>query len=108
MKRLLLFTVIVILAAGATWALKAQNRQKEKQYTVSLTLQGWIQLTQQLDLVKNQLRQSDLPSKNVAYLSDSLLTPIQALIGSQVNAQLESEKPKPEAKKDSTIKSKKN
>lgn len=102
MKRLQLFLAIIVIASVSTWALKAQNRQKEKQYTVSLTLQGWIQLTQQLDLVKNQLRQSDLPSKNVAFLSDSLLTPIQALIGSQVNAQLEAEKPKLEVKKDST------
>lgn len=103
MKRLLVFTCILTLIAATTWVLQAQTKpNKEKQYTVSLPLKGWIQLTQQLDLVKNQLRQSDLPSKNVAYLSDSLLTPIQALIGSQVNAQLEAEKPKAEVKKDTT------
>lgn len=106
MKRLVLFLGITIAISAVTWALKAQTKPKEKIYTVSLPLNGWIQLTQQLDLVKTQLRQSDIPSRNVAFISDSLLTPIQALIGSQVNAQLEAEKPKAEFKKDSTSKKK--
>lgn len=101
-RRVFLFISVITLASGLTWALKAQTKPKEKTYTVSLSLQGWVQLTQQLDLVKTQLRQSDLPSKNVAYMTDSLLTPIQALIGQQVNAQLEAEKPKLGVKKDTT------
>jgi hypothetical protein len=92
MKRLVLFLGITVAVSAITWALKAQAKPKEKTYTVTLPLHGWIQLTQQLDVVKMQLRQSDLPSKNVAYISDSLLTPIQSLIGSQVNAQLDAEK----------------
>lgn len=92
MKRLALFLGITIAASAITWALKAQTKPNEKTYSVALPLKTWIQLTQDLDVVKAQLRQSDLPAKNVAYISDSLLTPIQSMIGSQVNAQLEAEK----------------
>lgn len=100
--RVFLFISVITFVSGLTLALKAQNKQKEKQYTVALPLQGWIQLTQQLEVVKNQLRQSDIPSKNVVYMTDSLLTPIQTLIGQQVNGQLEAEKQKTEVKKDTT------
>lgn len=107
MKRLVLFLGITVAASAITWALKAQQVKQEKKYSVSLTKNQWIQLTQQLEFIKSNLRQTDLPSRNVAYISDSLLTPIQAIIGSQVNAQLEAEKPKPIIKNDSTIKGKK-
>jgi hypothetical protein len=108
MKRLALFFSIIIAITGTTWALKAQQRPPEKKYSVSLPLNNWVQITQQLEFIKSQLRQSDLPSKQVAFLSDSLLTPMQNTIGYQVNAQLDSERPKPEVKKDSTAKPKKN
>lgn len=103
MKRFLLFLGITIAVSAITWALKAQRvNLPEKSYNVSLPLNKWVEITQQLEFVKSQLRQSDLPSKQVAYVSDSLLTPIQSTIGIQVNAQLEADKPKPEVKKDST------
>lgn len=108
MKRLALFFSIIIAITVTTWALKAQQRPPEKKYSVSLPLNNWVQITQQLEFIKGQLRQSDLPSKQVAYLSDSLLTPMQSLIGVQVNQQLDAERPKPEVKKDSTAKPKKN
>jgi hypothetical protein len=101
MNRLVLFFGIIISITVITWTLKAQQRPPEKKYPVSLTLNNWIQITQELDYIKSQLRQSDLPSKQVAYMSDSLLSPIQSTIGLQVNALLEAEKPKPEVKKDS-------
>lgn len=103
MKRLVLFLGITIVASAITWALRAQTKPPtEKTYNVSLALKSWVQITQELEYIKSQLRQSDLPSKQVSYMSDSLLTPIQSAIGIQVNAQLEAEKPKPEMKKDST------
>src|SRR4051812_35157446 len=103
MKRIALFLGITIAISAITWALKAQQqRPPEKRYSVSLPLNNWVQITQELEYIKSQLRQSDLPSKQVAYMSDSLLTPMQAVIGLQVNTQLESEKPKAEIKKDST------
>lgn len=102
MKRPALFFAIIISATVITGVLKAQQKPQEKTYTVALTYQGWLQLTQQIELVKGQLRQSDLPSKNVAYLSDSLLTPIQSVIGFQVGRQLDAEKAA-QQKKDTTI-----
>lgn len=103
MKRLALFFCIIISITCITWVLKAQQlRPPEKKYSVSLPLNNWVQITQQLEYIKSQLRQSDLPSKQVAYMSDSLLTLMQVVIGSQVNTQLEAEKPKSEVKKDST------
>lgn len=103
MKRVVLFLGITIATSAITWALKAQQqRPPEKKYPVSLTLNNWVQITQELEYIKSQLRQSDLPSKQVAYMSDSLLSPIQSTIGLQVNALLEAEKPKAEVKKDST------
>lgn len=102
MKRLVLFLAITVAASFVTWVLKAQQRPPEKNYTVSLPLSKWIQLTQELEFVKSQLRWSELPPKQIAYISDSLLTSLQSTIGIQVNAQMEAEKPKPEVKKDST------
>lgn len=107
MRRLLLFTGILITASGITWAFQSEQmdftfrKPPEKTYSVSLSLQNWIQITNELDYIKSQLRQSDLPSKQVAFMSDSLLTPLQTTIGAQVNAQIQQE-----TKKD-TIKPKK-
>lgn len=98
MKRLVLFLGITIVASAITWALKAQQRPVEKKYSVSLTLNEWVVIQQKIEFIKDQLRQTDLPSKNVAYMSDSLLTPIKNIIGLQVNAQLEAEKPKDSTK----------
>jgi hypothetical protein len=106
MKRLALFFSIIIAITATTWVLKAQQRPPEKKYSVSLTLNNWVQITQQLEFIKGQLRQSDLPSKQVAYLSDSLLTPMQSLIGYQVNQQLDLEKAF-QQKKDTITKPKK-
>jgi hypothetical protein len=101
MRRVSLFIGLIIAASGITWAFNTQRKQPEKTYSVSLSLQKWIQVTNELDYIKAQLRQSDIPSKQVAFMSDSLLTPLQTTIGSQVNAQIQQE-----TKKD-TIKPKK-
>lgn len=108
MRVFILLIGIPFVASAITFALKAQQpKAPENKYSVTLPLSSWVQITQQLEFIKSQLRQSDIPSKQVAYMSDSLLTPMQAMIGSQVNAQLEFEKPKSEIKKDSTTKPKK-
>ena|SRR5690349_8696802 len=105
MRRSFLFISILIFISGITWALNAQQKPPEKKYTVALPLQQWIQVTNELEYIKNQLRQSDLPSKQVAFMSDSLLTPLQSTIGQQVNMQMAAEKP--QVKPDSTTKPKK-
>ena len=94
----------LILAVGITWALKsvAQSEQMDvrykpiksdpnKVYEVKLTLNEWGNKLQYLDIVKQQLRNSDLPSKQVAFISDSLLTPFQTQITQQIQLQLAQE-----------------
>lgn len=95
MRIVLLFIAIIIAISGVT--LLAQQKPPEKKYSVTLSLQSWVQITNELDYIKSQLRQSDLPSKHVAFMSDSLLTPLQSTIGQQVNAQIQQE-----TKKDTT------
>jgi hypothetical protein len=99
MKHFLLFVGIIVSVSGITMAFKAH--QAAKKYSVTLPLQQWIQVSNELEYIKGQLRQSDLPSKQVAFMSDSLLTPLLTTIGQQVNAQIQQE-----TKKD-TIKPKK-
>lgn len=71
-----------------------QQTIPEKKYKVEYTLQEWGTKLQVMDYIKNTLRQSDLPSRQVAYISDSLLTPLEQEISLQVNRQVADEKPK--------------
>ena len=89
-KKAFLYAGILIGAVGITWALKAQQKV-DKTYEVKMTLNEWSIKLQYLDYVKQQLRQSDLPSKQVAFISDSLLTPFQSEITKQIQFQLASE-----------------
>lgn len=89
-KNKLICIGILLLAVGITWALKAQQKV-DKTYEVKMTLNEWSIRLQYLDYVKQQLRVSDLPSKQVAFISDSLLTPFQSEITKQIQFQLASE-----------------
>ncbi len=82
--------------------LSFQNHQQKKNYKVEQTLDFWIRATNGIEFTKNNLRNSDLPSKTVTLINDSLLTILQVEISKQINEQLDAEK-----KKD-TIKPKKN
>lgn len=108
MKRLKLFIGITVIASVATWALKAQTKPKETQktYTVTLPLDKWNAILYGIEGVKNRLKVSDLPSKEVTNINDSLLTLIQAEFAQQINKQIDAERPKVEVKKDSIIKKK--
>ncbi|SRR6266496_615597 len=97
MRRLFLFTFLLIAASAWTWAIKITYPPPAERYSVTLPLQNWVQITNELEYIKGQLKQSDLPAKQVAFMSDSLLTPLQSIIGTQVNAALQAEQ-----KKDST------
>lgn len=97
MSRLFLFLGIIIAITGITWAFKASAQPKQNQnklYEVKLTLTDWSTKIQYLEYIKNQLRQSDLPSKQVAFMSDSLITPIETSISQQINQQLAEEQRK--------------
>lgn len=102
-KKSFLYAGILIGAVGITWALKAQQKVEDKKYKVEMTIQEWSIKLQYLDYVKQQLRVSDLPSKQVAFISDSLITPFQSEITKQIQFQLASEQ-----RRDTTSKPKKN
>ncbi len=99
MRRLFLFIGITIAFAGITWALKVSAQQKppDKKYKVVQSIEWWSHALNVLEAAKTQLKQSDLPSKNVMFMTDSLLAPIQIEITKQVQDQLNAE-----LKKDST------
>ncbi len=110
MKRVLLFLGITVAISQITWMLKAQSShqmdisykpQPPKLYPVSLTIEDWSLKINYLEYVKNSLRKSDLPSKEVALITDSILIPFQATISQQVQSQLAQEKAA-QQKKDTT------
>ena len=59
-----------------------------KPYKVELPLEAWQQHLNGLSYIQAQLRQSDLPSKQVAFITDSIIAPLQKDIVTQVQAQL--------------------
>jgi Na+-transporting methylmalonyl-CoA/oxaloacetate decarboxylase gamma subunit len=92
MQRLLVFLVIIILTASITWMAKAQQKTPEKKYEVKQTIDWWQHTLNVMEAAKTQLKQSDLPSKNVVYLTDSLLAPIQMEMTKQIQDQLNAER----------------
>lgn len=100
-KKSFLYAGILIGAVGITWALKAQQKV-DKTYSVSLPLSKWIDITNRLDAVKDVIRQSDIQARQATFVCDSILSPLQNVIGQQVNQQLASEQ-----RRDTTTKPKK-
>jgi len=79
------FALAIIAAIGA-WA-----SPDEKTYSFSQTLNDWVKTDRGLEYIKQSIRQSDLPSKQVAFITDSIITPLQAAIGNQINPILQQE-----------------
>lgn len=104
MKRLVLFLGITVLVAAFTMA-PPNKPQPPKLYPVSLSLEEWQLKINYLEYVKKSLRNSDLPSKEVALITDSALTPFQNQITIQIQAQLNAERAA-QQKKDTTTKHK--
>lgn len=61
---------------------------EEKKYKVELTVAQWQKHLSGFDIIAQQLRQSDLPSKNVSYILDSVIAPFQIEIITQIQQQL--------------------
>lgn len=102
MRRLFLFTGIIAAASGISWVLKAQQKTPPvKLYKLELTIEDWSARINQLEYIKIKLRQSDLPAKEVALITDSVLIPFQTQITNQINQQLALEKAS-QLKKDTT------
>lgn len=100
MKRTVLFLGILVALSAITLALP-EKKQPPKMYPVSLSLEEWQLKINYLEYVKQTLRKSDLPSKEVALISDSAITPFQNQIATQIQSQLAQEKAA-QQKKDST------
>lgn len=113
MKRLGLFPTficIALIAATGTWALKAQTKPEDKKYPVLFTIPEWEKTVSQIQWIQQQIKQSDMPSRNSVYATDSILTPLVQQIFYQLNSQIQAEnKLKSIQSKDSTsAKTKKN
>jgi hypothetical protein len=85
------------MAAGFVALLSFQTHQQKKTYKVEAPIEFWIQITNGIEFTKNNLKTSDLPSKTVTIINDSLFAPFQSEIARQINEQIALEK-----KKDST------
>jgi hypothetical protein len=105
MKKLLLFLGITVAVSAITWALQ-EKKQPPKLYPVSFSLEEWQLKLNHLEYIKQVLRKSDLPSKEVALITDSAIAPFQNQIANQIQTLLAQEKATQE-KKD-TVKPKKN
>jgi hypothetical protein len=82
------------MAAGFVSLLAFQTRQQKKTYKVEAPIEFWIQITNGIEFTKNNLKTSDLPSKTVTIINDSLFVPFQAEIAKQINEQIALEKKK--------------
>lgn len=82
------------MAAGFVALLAFQTHQQKKTYKVEAPLDFWIQITNGIEFTKNNLKTSDLPSKTVTIINDSLFVPFQAEIARQINEQIALEKKK--------------
>lgn len=84
----------VALTAVFIGLLAFQSHQEKKIYKVEGDINFWVQATNGIEFTKNNLKNSDLPSKTVTLITDSLLTPLQVEITKQVQAQINSENKK--------------
>lgn len=97
-------TFILVITA---YILTAMDTPQEKKYPASFTQAEWVQHSKWIDIAKTALLKSDLPSRDVAMISDSL-TAFQNELGKQLvplfQAENKSEKPPPSTKPDSSSK----
>ena len=82
------------MAAGFVALLAFQTHQQKKTYKVEAPIEFWIQITNGIEFTKNNLKISDLPSKTVTLINDSLFVPFQTEISRQINEQIALEKKK--------------
>ena len=107
MKRIIFFLGTIALVSVITWGLKGQQKPPEKKYKVEFTIVEWNHIFAAIEMSKSALKRSDIPSKEMVFINDSLMVPIQSAFVAQINLQLEAEKAA-QQKKDSTAKPKKN
>jgi hypothetical protein len=103
MKSFIVITALVVLSSFYSkqkFAEVAPNRtdtiSPTKPYCVQLQYNGWATFSASLDYIKSQLRQTDLSSKTVSMMIDSLIAPFQNEMAKQINRQIAADTlPKP-------------
>jgi hypothetical protein len=102
MKRLVLFLGITVAISAITWALPGRQQPPEKKYKVEFTIVEWNHIFAAIEMSKSALKRSDIPSKDMVFINDSLMVPIQSAFVQQINLQLEAEKAAQQKKADTT------
>ncbi len=81
MKKTLI--IIALLSIG----LFSYKSWEEKKYSVSFTQQQWQTRYNWIEIAKQQLKKSDLPAKDVLFVTDSLLGKFQQDLATQLEPQ---------------------
>lgn len=84
-----LFIIALLFIAIGLHGNNAQ--QQPKHYSVTLNYSEWAKYSDWLAYTMNRIRNSDLPSKEVAAMTDSLLIPMYDHINRQVGSQYQQE-----------------
>ena len=94
-----------ILIGLTSTIMAAVTQTPEKEYTFKAPLSKYVKADKWISIAKQALAKSDLPSRDVSMILDSL-TEFQNAVVVQVNSQLEADKKleKPTSKTDSTSK----
>ncbi len=79
------FVLMIGILVSATLIISAFQKPYEKSYSVSLPISSWIKHDRGLEIIKQQLKLSDLPSKTTTFITDSILIPLQDDIAKQVS-----------------------
>jgi hypothetical protein len=105
MKRIILFLGTIALVSVITMHLQAEYKQDKKEapklYRVELSIQEWNHVFAAIEMSKSALKRSDIPSKEMVFINDSLMGPIQSAFVAQINKQIDAEKAA-QQKKDTT------
>jgi hypothetical protein len=86
--RFLIVTLVLFFSVAAVG--KFQHYQKA--YTLSLSYNEWVKMSNGLQYTIERIRQSDLPARDVSLITDSVLVPLITHIGTQIPPQLEADK----------------
>lgn len=71
------------------WAQERNIKKETPKYSVTLTVEEWNAVLNGIEATKNYLKASTSPAKDVTYLGDSILTPIQQRFAAQINLQIQ-------------------
>lgn len=101
MKKALMLGLAIAVAATTFGQAKKERKETTPPapvvtdstlFKVELDVKSWINQINGLEYVKYQLKKSDLPAREVSYITDSLIVPLQTIISTQVNKQLPKKK----------------